>query len=187
MKTATEIGNDIAAHMPGWIIEDDPNATDCWGTINGPGGMGICLYRQSDGRIRASGVWPRSKTENYTFEERNVAPTITFAADRDPASVAKDIARRLLKEYGPAYHRQVARRDAHDAAENARRDRVREIMAALGREPDDDHFRQGYKISVWKSPVDQFQVYGDGDVRLEIRCGHAMALKVIAVLKESAG
>jgi len=108
---------------PGWCVETiDPT----WPTryLKCTDGVRIALGFR-DGRIQVSGDWPRTSSGEACvpyFREGSKRPDITIAADRSPAAVAREIARRFLPAYLPLWTAEATRaRTLDDAAATTRR------------------------------------------------------------------
>jgi hypothetical protein len=87
------------------------------------------LYFQTFGnrRIEVRGGFPR---DFYPLPERR--PRITVSADREPVSIARDVARRFLPAYIPLFQEMEAQAAAY-AHRNAQRNEALETLAqALG-------------------------------------------------------
>ena len=104
----------------------------------GPNGATIALSFNgwnNEGRVRVSGTWPEADKINggterfYPYQE---AHKITCAISRGPAAVAKDINRRLLPDFLPAWDEQDERRTKFQNREIILTDATRQLGEIMG-------------------------------------------------------
>ncbi len=83
-----------------------------------------------EGRAAIRGVFPKFKNgQIYSTSKR---PSITVAADRSPAAIAKDIARRFLPEYEPVFAEALAYVTRTDNAQGEAERVATRLADALG-------------------------------------------------------
>lgn len=127
MAAVLNEGHDDASKH--WLLQPQGESSDGNAKLLRRDGAGLWFYAGTYGksaeRIEVRGAWPRTVTgqEDAPYHR----PGISVGKDRDPAGIARDIARRFLPEYLPEY----ARRVESCAVYNARVSAARGMCAAL--------------------------------------------------------
>jgi hypothetical protein len=136
------LARDVAALMPGWTLvagtlaEDERRPT--WAhivhTVTGAE-LSLSLKLHPKRCIHVSGVWPRRKPNGAygEFMPQETAPYwINVSADKTPAQVARDIARRLEGVYLAEHAVQLGRMNATLAGEAGAKGAADRIADVIG-------------------------------------------------------
>lgn len=144
---------------------------------------GEIYCRLEKGRLKFSGVWPVSN-DNHTFRPDDQV-VISVSRDRDPASVAKDLKRRLVDWYEeqlPIYEQKAREynqqlHEQHEVAE-----KISEMLGGSGYKAT----LQTPRFSAWNYGIRDVEVYSDATVKIETSHLPAdLAMKIIELLKEA--
>ena len=177
----------IAESLPaGWTFhlptQDEPHHT----RIDGPDGAGMWISQDRDGRLSIAGEWPKN-FENWYFYPRQDRPAITVSADRSPASIAADIARRFLPGYLPEYQKQAKQREDIIASTAAARTLAHELASMVGTCPAE--WRPGH-FSAFRSEPTRLWVEGEVNspdcAHLKMDCTPAQARAVLRAYLDTA-
>jgi hypothetical protein len=202
--TAYELAERIAKHMPGparWIPTRRVNAdgeemTQSAELIRDADGACIGLhvggFRQQ-GRVSFRTNWP--KYHDGRIYQPRAYPSITCSAGRDGKALAREIERRLLVDYNPAYRAALDAVRASDAAAGEAWRTAERIGEAIGAElpaasraPRNGEAVQlrGGPESVWQLSVHPGYDGSPATVRLELHdLDEKTALRVLAILAGS--
>ena len=140
--TAYELAASIAKHMTGparWTaarretIDDDGNRYAELVRLEDGAELGVSVggYR-SEGRVTFRAHWPKYK-DGQTYTPRTYLD-IMCSAHRDPKALAREIERRLLRDYDPAYRAALAQVRASDAAAGEAWRTAERVARAIGAE-----------------------------------------------------
>jgi hypothetical protein len=140
-RTAYDIAQRIAMHMTGsnpWIakrrVEGDelPQAADLVRAVDG---AAISLYLggyRNEGRVTFRATWPKYR-DGQSYTPRTYF-AITCSAERAPKALAREIERRLLVDYEPAYRTALEHVRASDGAATDAWTAAERIAQAIGAE-----------------------------------------------------
>jgi hypothetical protein len=136
---AYELAVSIAQHMNGWTaskretIDDNGKRYAELTRIEDGAELGVTVggYR-SEGRVTFRAHWPKYK-DGQQFTPREYLQ-VTCGAGRDPSKLARDIERRLLVDYEPAYRKALGEVGASDAAAGEAWRTAERIAQAVGAE-----------------------------------------------------
>lgn len=191
----------IAAHLPGWRQEGDPEIQGDEQTrlIHDSGAALWLLTYQAGSRMEVKAIWPEPVrmpgSYNRTFTPRACdlpSPNmITVAMTRRPVLIAKAIEKRMLAWYLPEWEKQAAKRQKA-LQQKANAEQVVDLFAAAlvvepwreqGRiiSPSDSPYQGKPYIKVEAVP-DQ---YGPG-VNLTIHCHYTIGLEIVSLVKHAA-
>ena len=129
----------VAALMPGWTLaagtlaEDERRPT--WAHIVHTTGAELSLSLKLHPKrcIHVSGVWRKPNGPYGEFMPRETAPySINVSADKTPAQIARDIARRLEDVYLAEHAVQLGRMNATLAGEAGAKGAADRIAASMG-------------------------------------------------------
>jgi hypothetical protein len=196
---------EIAAALPGsWTARPvHPDATERNGNqyVTRADGLQLFLAGSSGGwaakgrvrvlfsRPRNAGSYVRLYSAAPNYGEVT-DPEMTVAETKAPATIAADIARRLLPEAEKVFALAHAKIDAETNAANAHEKTAAEIAAACGREVEKDHHRGGVRKSFYLASaghsVGSVDVRGGDSVRIEVDATKAQALTLVAFLRSPA-
>jgi hypothetical protein len=140
--TAYELAVSIAQHMTGparWTASKretmDDNGKRYAELTRGEDGAELGVTAggyQSEGRVTFRAHWPKYKDgQSYTPRKEGYLH-ITCSAAREPGKLARDIERRLLAEYDPAYRKALDEVRASDAAAGIAWRTAERIAQAIG-------------------------------------------------------
>lgn len=121
----------IASHMDGWtaVPGEAPHA-DPQANLHGPDGMELLLrcgptwQVSARNRLVITGLF----RDCNNWKPRDTRTHITVSQDREPEAAAREIERRLLPVYGPAFEHATGRAASWRAAED-QRDRMVAVLA----------------------------------------------------------
>jgi hypothetical protein len=152
-------------------------------------GVTVGGYRQ-EGRATFRAHWPKYH-DGQTYSPREYL-SVTCSARRDPKALAKDIERRLLAEYDPAYKRALEEVRASDAAAGVAWQAAERIAEAIGAELPAPERRpnNGAAVSLHRLPDEVYNLkvhpsWGDRPVRVSFDVhdvDEATALEVLALI-----
>jgi hypothetical protein len=200
---AYELASRIAEHMTGparWIarrretMDPDTRFAELARLEDGAElGVTVGGYRQ-EGRVTFRAHWPKYR-DGQTFSPRTYL-SISCNAARDPEALARDIERRLLADYNPAYRNALDEVRASDAAARVAWDAAERIARAVGATLPEPERRpnNGAAVRLHGGPadVDEIKVhppYGDNPVRVSFdatNLDEKTALEVLAIIARSA-
>ena len=127
---------DVAAAL-GWAMSPQKHGSGNPHLI-GPNGATIALRFNgwnNEGRVRVFGTWPEADKINggtehfHPYQEKH---EITCATSRGPAAVAKDISRRLLPDFLPAWDKQDERKTQFQNREIILTEATRQLGEIMG-------------------------------------------------------
>lgn len=157
-------------------------------------GVTVGGYR-AEGRVFFRAHWPKYKDgSQYTPREYL---RITCSVGRDPRKLARDIERRLLADYEPAYHAALADVRASDAAAAGAADAAQRIAQAIGADatPPNGYSRpsNGSSVPLHGGPSNVYGLkvhpaWGDEPVRVSFdvhSLDEATAIQVLALIARS--
>ncbi len=138
--TAYELAVSIAQHMTGparWTaskretMDDNGKRYAELTRVEDGAELGVTVggYR-SEGRVTFRAHWPKYK-DGQTYSPREYL-LVTCSAGRDPSKLARDIERRLLVHYDPAYRKALDEVRASDAASGEAWRTAERIAQAVG-------------------------------------------------------
>lgn len=138
----------IAAHLPNWSLKPPaPDDTKMWATLVGPNGAELSFYDERNGKLRVSPRWQQDGGRTYPTDhylktnspDAEKPASVQVTATREPATLARDIHRRIIAAYLPIYElgrKQKAEDDAYEAKVEAAAVEVADILQ-------DDTYREG--------------------------------------------
>lgn len=152
LKLAQDVVRALAAHDPlsGWVVETKDHLVK----IRRPDGAAFSVHHD-DGwaprtRVLFSPDWPQGEGGEY-YKPYAGKWDITVAETRPVAEIAREVARRLLPVYLPAYVEALGKKDADDAARKLRRERADLVAARFKTEA--RHERDASTVRVYE-PAD---------------------------------
>jgi hypothetical protein len=195
----------IAAHLSGperWTAQRhsvDPGARRGFAELRREGdgaeiGVSVGGYRE-EGRVTFRAHWPRFKDGRQWTPRKHLA--ITCSAGRDPRALAREVERRLLVDYEPAYREALDYVRKSDAAADDARCTAERIAVAIGAElPREGSYQQqrsGERVDLHGGPpsVRRLQVrpgYSDAptSVSFEVHdLDEQTALRLLTLLGQS--
>jgi hypothetical protein len=196
LTEAQALAQAIAPHLgEPWKFKE-PGERSYWGEIEGAGGMELSIslrgYGAQAGKATISGHYRTRDAEGNHYSDRDAPPPIHVDSKRDPAAIAKDIARRLLPAYVAAFARHEKTIDEWNASIALTADTIRHIAAAVptiaGRIGHD-----GKSLSIDLRGEDRAYMWGDlkasgEDVSFELRnIPRDVAVAMLRILAESRG
>jgi hypothetical protein len=141
-STAYELATSVAKHMAGparWTAKkrtlDEDGRRYAELTRAGDGaeiGVAVGGYRK-EGRVTFRAHWPKYK-DGQTFTPRSY-PEITCSTARDPKALARELERRLLPDFDPAYQAALDEIRTSDARAAEAWRAAERIAEAIGAEP----------------------------------------------------
>jgi hypothetical protein len=169
--TAYELATRIATHMPGparWTAkrrispdgEELPQSADLVRDLDGAA-VSLCVggYR-NEGRVTFRPSWPKYADGRY-YTPR-AYPSITCSAERPAKALAREIERRLLVDYDPAYRAALDAIRASDAAAteawSAAERIARCVGAELPRETNHNQQRNGEAVQIHGGPSNVYRL-----------------------------
>ena len=124
--------NAIATFLPGWTVQEKEESVGLY-LVNADGAS---LFIRHDWkrkeRLDISGNAPLDKNNQFPYGWNHDAHRISVIETKTPAQIAKEITRRLLPDYLPAYAAAVAKNADHEQFACSCRGLVRAIAADLG-------------------------------------------------------
>jgi hypothetical protein len=203
--TAYELAVSIAQHMTGparWTaskretMDDNGKRYAELTRIEDGAELGVTVggYR-SEGRVTFRAHWPKYK-DDQVFSPREYLH-ITCDARREPNKLARDIERRLLVDYDPAYRKALEEVRASDAAAGEAwrtAERIaRAVGAALPRPESPNRPKNGAAVPLYGGPPNIYSLkvhpaYGDNPARVSIDLhdlDEQTALEVLALIARS--
>jgi hypothetical protein len=142
----------------------------------------------NEGRATFRAHWPKY-ADGQQYSPRTYLQ-ITCSAGRDPQALARDIERRLLSEYDPAYRKALDEVRASDAAAGIAWHAAERIAEAVGAELPQAHPNNGAAVRLHGAPEDVYEIkvhppYGDRAVRVSFQVNDVdekTALEVLALI-----
>lgn len=149
---ARTLAGRLARHLAGWTLDSsDADAMDqSAARMLGPEGASLWI-RVDRNRAEVAGRFPMTPQGRCYCPEKDEYGRISFDATRDPASLAREVGRRCLAVYLPAFARAKTRIQAE---EKARRDAVAMMARIANRFPDAGEPRQQNdgSLKLWHLP-----------------------------------
>jgi hypothetical protein len=150
-------------------------------------GVYVGGYRQ-EGRVTFRAHWPKYR-DGRPYTPR-VYHSITCSAQRDPKALARDIERRLLAEYEPAYRQALDEIRASDVAAETVWHAAERIAHTLGAEMPRDQPNNGANVALYGGRANVYRLevhppYNDEPVRVSFQVGgldEQAALEVLALI-----
>ncbi|MGH7296200.1 MAG: hypothetical protein ACRELB_14760 [Polyangiaceae bacterium] len=147
----------------------------------------------NEGRATFRAHWPKY-ADGQQYSPRTYLQ-ITCSAGRDPQALARDIERRLLSEYDPAYRKALDEVRASDAAAGIAWHAAERIAEAVGAELPGAHPNNGGAVRLHGAPADVYEIkvhppYGDRPVRVSFEVNDVdekTALEVLALIARNHG
>jgi len=177
------LAQELARHLPGWTCE--PRDSEWFASLRRDDGPSISIHNNR-GRLSIHGAWPKG-ADGHHYYPHDRSAEITCAVARPPASIARDIERRLLPVYLPLWQEQDRkRREAEESSRQAEA-LIRRLEDVLGIEPR-DHGRNGRRdsMTVYFGRA-EFTVYRYGSFKFEFRGSAPDELLSIAGLMKTFG
>lgn len=199
--SAHELASRIAPHLTslsGWRAVRHPNQDESWArghatlTRNSDGmeiGVAVGGYR-TETKVVFRAHWPKFH-DGTTYTPRNNFE-ITCSSGRDPKQLAREIERRLLVDFDPAYAEALAYVRSSDAAAGEAARVAERLAAALGSEAKADGRRDGAAIwadhevypGLWKVEVRPCSD-GSPSVKFEVTTDEQTAARIFALLRKA--
>ena len=120
----------IAAHLPGWHVTTEHDVSYL---VRADGARIVIPAWRQRGRVSFVGCWPRYADGSNYYATRDRFE-ITCSETRSPEAMARDIQRRLLPGYDPAFAEALAFVEKHDGFAGDASTVARRIAAVVGGE-----------------------------------------------------
>jgi hypothetical protein len=181
-RTATQLAQEVAKHLPGWVARGDDEASGYVASIvRSTDGASVKVYLDTDGkRAELMAGWPRYADGSGYHPPEYLK--ITVSASRSGDAVAGEIERRLLGKYLPMYA--TALSEVHDGdlrakAAEACRGRLAKLLdgqvrgdSIIGHNLTDVH---EVRVNASRAPSVHIKLYGIDELT---------ATRILTILKQ---
>lgn len=171
-----------------WTAGMPKNGSTHYREITGPKGMSLSVHGPGWGsqrdRLYVSGTLPERQGSSIAHDQTR--PKATYRADREPASIARDVRRRLMPGYREAFEIVYRRAEAHDQYESAAEANAKKLRAIMGDTSTtrnrDEH---GFYLNVTGKTYAQGRAYADSVTFDRLSTTVDKAERIAAILAES--
>jgi hypothetical protein len=142
MKTGTEIAAEVVRHLDGWELVQRDERYSHFATIRRAEGdyagaeitFSVSSHGADAGRCSIGAVWPRLSNGQHYTPRKDEVRRISVNGERSSVEIAREVQRRLLPAYLPAYSRAVSYLAACAAEEDAAKRVLATLASILGEE-----------------------------------------------------
>jgi hypothetical protein len=187
MSKIHDFAREVSSHLNGWSA-DTKNCSDYYANLDGPNGIGISLFL-SDNKVEVRPCFPSYKGVYYPYEhERNSVSTISVSIDRNPASAARDIEKRLIIPFTPVYQKGLERVAECKVYDEGCQATATELANIVGARYTDGQSFTGYMRTPDNAPSGNSIRPQDQECYVEVRIDapNSIQLKIDSLTKEQA-